>query len=155
MASGKAHAITTAVIGGVAAPLLYAAGQPLSSALALAGGCLLGLVFNSDLDVRRRDTHSDTIMRHSIGRTLWWFWNLLWLPYAYLIPCHRHPLSHWPVLGTVLRVIYALLLPALLWFLLGRVAVLPPVWPLPAAVWWAFGGLLLVDSLHALMDWRF
>ena len=152
MSSGKAHAIATVVTGGVAAPLLVAAGQPVTSALALAGGCLLGLVFNSDLDVRRRDTHSDTIMRHSVGRTIWWIWNLLWQPYAYLIPHHRHPLSHFPLLGTVLRVIYALSLPGLAWFLLGRVVPLPPVWPLPGPVWWALGGLVLVDSLHAVMD---
>lgn len=153
MASGKAHAIASVVTGGVAAPLLYlVARQPAASALAFAGGCLLGVIFNPDLDVRRRDTHADAIMRRSVGRSLWWIWNLLWQPYAYLIPCHRHPLSHFPVLGTVLRLIYALSLPALLWFLLGRVAVLPPLWPLPAAVWWAFSGLVLVDALHALMD---
>lgn len=155
MPSGKSHAIATVVAGGVTAPLLFVAGQPAANALALAGGCLLGLIFNPDLDVRRRDTHSDTIMRHSFGRFIWRVWDLLWKPYAYMIPNHRHPLSHMPLLGTALRIVYALSLPALAWFLLGRIVALPPLWPLPAVVWWGLGGLALVDGLHALMDWFF
>jgi uncharacterized metal-binding protein len=82
-------------------------------------------------------------------------WNLLWLPYAYLIPHHRHPLSHWPVLGTALRLAHPLALPGAAWWLLGRIIALPAQWRLPLEVWWALGGLAMVDALHALMDWVF
>jgi uncharacterized metal-binding protein len=60
-------------------------------------------VVTPDLDVRHRDTHSETIMRWSGGCIVGAIWNLLWLPYDYIIPRHRHPLSHWPILSTTIR----------------------------------------------------
>ena len=82
------------------------------TALAFAAGCAVGLVVTPDLDVRQRSTHSETIMRHSGGCLGGVLWSLLWLPYAYLIPRHRRPLSHWPVIGTALRLLYLLAVPA-------------------------------------------
>lgn len=32
-------------------------------------------------------------------------WVMYWMPYAYLIP-HRSPLSHWPYLGALIRILY-------------------------------------------------
>ena len=155
MPTGKTHAIVTAISAGIAAPLLYTAGQPAAAALAFVGGCMLGIIVTPDLDSRYRDTHSETIVRRSAGRLVGMLWDMLWLPYAQLIPRHRHPLSHWPILGTVLRLIYLLAAPLLIWWLLGQGFALPALWPLPTAAWWALGGLAFVDSLHAFMDWVF
>jgi len=154
MPSGKAHAIATCAAAGALSPVLYLAGQSLPTTLAFAGGCLLGLVVTPDLDVRQRDTHAETIMRRSGGCLVGAIWNLLWLPYAWLIPRHRHPLSHWPVLGTALRLAYLLAAPALAWWVIGQFIPLPalPRLALTPLTWWAIGGMALVDALHWGMD---
>jgi uncharacterized metal-binding protein len=134
-------------------PIIYLADKSVPHALAFAGGCMLGLVVTPDLDVRDRDTHSETIMRRA-GHCLGAIWNLLWLPYAWLIPRHRHPLSHWPLLGTALRLLYLMIVPTLLWLGLRYFVPLPPLphLALTPATWWAVGGLALVDAVHWGMD---
>jgi uncharacterized metal-binding protein len=158
--SGKIHAVATVIAAGVLGPgLVILAGQSFQRAVAFTAGCMLGLVITPDLDVRHRTTHSEGIVRRTGGQWAGVAWNLLWLPYAYLIPHHRHPLSHWPLLGTVVRLVYLLALPVLFWWGLSRVSGLPgPAMPPAASAWWwGLGGLALVDTLHALMDrfWPF
>lgn len=115
---------------------------------------MVGLVVTPDLDVRYRNTYSETIMRHTAGRLAGGFWDWIWLPYAYLIPRHRHWLSHAPIIGTALRLLYLLAIPALLWWVLGHILTLPalPQIALSPAALWALGGLALVDALHWVMD---
>ena len=72
-------------------------------------------------------------------------WRLFWLPYA-LIVKHRSPFSHWPVLGTAIRVAY-----------LGIPAVIVLRWlefdlTIPQAIVPLLHGLLLGDLLHYLLD---
>jgi uncharacterized metal-binding protein len=158
MPSGKIHAAATVIAAGVVSPLLaLVARQPVEHAAAFAAGCMVGLVVTPDLDVRHRDTHSETIIRRTGGCFPGALWNLFWLPYAYLVPCHRHWLSHAPLLGTALRVIYLLLVPALFWWILGHFLPMPrlPAIALTPTIWWGLGGLALVDALHALMDKAF
>jgi uncharacterized metal-binding protein len=135
-------------------PVLYLVGHTsFPQAACFAGGCLAGLVIDPDLDIRHF-THAEYVLRHSAGRFLAGLWYGLWWLYARLIPYHRHPLSHFPLVGTLGRVLYLLLVVELVWFLAGRLVPLPPLsWP-PATsgTWWALGGLALVDGLHALMD---
>ena len=154
MPSGKAHAIAICLTAGVLAPVVYLAGQPVTTALAFATGCMVGLVVTPDLDVRQRSTHSETIMRRSGGCLVGLLWNLLWLPYAYLTPRHRHPLSHWPILGTALRLVHLLAVPAVAWWVLGHIIALPvlPRLALTPLIGWGIAGLVLVDTLHYLMD---
>jgi uncharacterized metal-binding protein len=159
MPSGKTHAAATVIAAGIASPAIaMVARQPATSALAFATGCLVGLVVTPDLDVRHWDTHSETIVRRSGGCFVGAMWNLIWIPYAYLIPRHRHPLSHWPILGTLLRLLYLAALPGLCWWILNWIVPLPEwtsSFPIGPLVWWALAGLLLVDTLHAVMDWIF
>ena len=154
MPSGKIHAIATSLTAGVLAPVIYLVGQPVTTALGFAAGCAVGLVVTPDLDVRQRSTHSETIMRRSGGCPVGLLWNLLWLPYAYLIPRHRHPLSHWPLLGTVLRLVYQLAVPAVAWWVLGHIVALPALQRLALTplIGWGIAGLMLVDTLHYVMD---
>jgi uncharacterized metal-binding protein len=79
---------------------------------------------------------------------------LIWTPYAYLVK-HRSPLSHWPVVGTIGRLLYlaslagallAILRPALLSAALSWLQA-PPLW-----LFFAAAGLAAADSLHWLMD---
>jgi uncharacterized metal-binding protein len=156
MPSGKVHAITTCLAAGTLSPVVYLATQSIPTALAFAGGCVIGLVVTPDLDVRQRDTHSESIMRRA-GGCIGAIWNMLWIPYAYLIPRHRHPLSHWPVIGTAIRLAYLLAVPALAWWVIGHIIALPPLphLALTPLTWWAVGSLALMDSLHWLMDCLF
>lgn len=109
MPSGKVHAISTVMAGGIAAPLLYTLGHvSTGETLAFAAGCLAGLIITPDLDIRQF-IYAEQVVRHSggwLGRILAGLWYALWWPYAHLIPYHRHPLSHLPLVGTALRALY-------------------------------------------------
>ncbi len=153
MPSGKKHALATCIAAGMLSPFIYLSGQPAAHTLAFTAGCMAGLVISPDLDVRHRDTHAETIMRRSLGCLGGGIWNLLWLPYAYLIPHHRHPLSHWPILGTAVRLLYLFALPLIVyWLVAPRLGWTPADLFWQPVLWWAVGGLALVDALHWLMD---
>ena len=155
MASGKQHAIATSIAAGVIGPLLvFGAGQSLDKALFCMLGCIIGLVITPDLEVRHRPIHSQGIVRRTAGHRVAVIWFLLWLPYAYLIPYHRHWISHLPILGTTIRLVYLLVIPALLWYGLSCIFPLPAlgVPPINSLLWWLFGGLAFVDIVHFIMD---
>jgi uncharacterized metal-binding protein len=143
MASGKQHAIVSAC----AAPL---AGAALTAALGLkagagaAAGCLGGILVGPDLD-----QVDNAIIHHGERRfikyvpVLGYLWLALWDLYARLIP-HRHPLSHFPGIGTIGRVGWLLFVVRVLGFdiltvdhefLVGVVM-----------------GLAISDTLHWIMD---
>ena len=148
MPSGQTHAKATvalAIGGGLLA--YFSLDQTLIHSVALSGGALVGVVLTPDLDVNNGSI-SQRIVRRSGGDVLGLLWILLWWPYGQLIP-HRSPLSHFPVLGTVLRLAYLLFLPTVLfWALGGNFATLAfPQWVL-----WMVGGLTLADTLHFIMD---
>jgi uncharacterized metal-binding protein len=159
MASGHHHAIATVIVGGALSAGLYGVAHcpPLETIL-FASGCLTGLVINPDLDIRHF-THAEQVLRASggpLGGLLARLWYTLWWPYAHLIPHHRHPLSHFPLLGTAGRLLYLSILFGLFGYLANWLFKLPPfpefppeLWPLVA--WWA-GGLAAMDTLHAVMD---
>jgi uncharacterized metal-binding protein len=159
MSDGKTHALATVILGGVLAPGLYLmAHVSAENSLAFAGGCLTGLIINPDLDIRRF-THAEQVMRASggkLGRLLAGLWYTLWWPYAHLIPFHRHPLSHFPLIGTILRLVYLAAAIGLAAWLASWVVALPdptPLFGLLAPLFgWGFGGLASVDGLHTLMD---
>jgi len=95
-------------------------------------------------------------MRQTGGSLVARMWRIFWYPYArWLIPRHRHPLSHLPVLGTALRLAYLCLVPALAWAAFTLFLPLPPLPSLTLTLnlQWAIAGLVMVDALHALMDW--
>ncbi len=154
MATGKAHAITTVLAAGVFGPSLHLLGHvPLAESLFFVGGCMAGLLVNPDLDMRRF-THAEEVVQKSFGRFLAGLWYVLWWPYARLVPSHRHPLSHFPLVGTFGRALYLGLVFVLLWVLLGLLVPLPQLaLPLTSSwLWWTLGGLAVVDALHTLLD---
>lgn len=88
-------------------------------------GCLLGVLLTPDLDLSENEH----------ARNLWY---LLWWPYGKLLH-HRSRLSHFPGLGTLIRVAYVL------WPIwVGWRFWLPP--------WEILVGLVMADVLHALAD---
>jgi uncharacterized metal-binding protein len=156
MPSGKIHALSTVIAAGITVPLLVAsAGQSWGHAAAFAVGCLANLLVNPDLDVPS-GSRAYVIMRRTGGTLLGKLWQLFWYPYAcWLIPHHRHPLSHLPILGTLIRLVYLLGVPALAWWVVGHFVPLPslPRLAITLELQWAVMGLIFADTLHTLMDW--
>jgi uncharacterized metal-binding protein len=94
MSSGKTHDLVTWFclpwVGGVAYWFL----KDGFLALLLAAGFLMGgLMFGPDLDI------------HSVQFKRWGYLRWLWQPYQMILE-HRSWLSHGPVIGTTLRLIY-------------------------------------------------
>lgn len=153
MPDGSIHSLATVLLAGAAGFGTYQLGildQP--HAIALAAGSLAGLLLSPDLDVDTGSA-SDDWARRTVGRGPALFWWLIWRPYAALIP-HRSPLSHFPILGTVLRLGYLSLVCWLIMWLLHLAAPvsIPAITTVP---WWfplAFVGLALADLFHWVLD---
>ena len=97
MPSGRTHDRITLWCLPIVAVGTYVLTQQLSWMLIASGGFLLGgLMFGPDLDI------------HSVQYKRWGVLRWIWLPYRKSMH-HRSALSHGPILGTMLRVIYFLL----------------------------------------------
>ena len=155
MPNGDTHSKATVILAIASGCFAYYLGQPLVQAAALTGGALVGLVLTPDLDVDKGCV-SNEVVRRSVGRKGEKFWSLYWRPYGVMIP-HRSRLSHMPLVGTAIRLMYLAILPALIyWFATGAgfsagTRFTQPVFP--AWGWWAIGGLVLADTLHYIMDY--
>lgn len=150
MSDGKTHAqATVALIFPVTAvSLLLMPDDPFSGAIAGAIGCATGLIIEPDLDV---DTITASEWR--MIKRFWIFgmaWVMLWYPYAWAIP-HRSPFSHWPIVGTVGRVLYLLCLIKLLGEILGLSVPILAIIDQPLFQMWFFG-LAVADTAHFIMD---
>lgn len=112
MADGRTHATltyaTALLVGAGSAGVVSSASLPPAQTTALVGtaiaGCLFGLIVYPDLDISPLE--GKTVYGIQIAtRMIGFLWVLMWLPYGILIP-HRSPLSHLPVLGTAIRLVY-------------------------------------------------
>jgi uncharacterized metal-binding protein len=152
MPNGAVHSLATVLIAGATGFGTYHYGlldKP--HAIALGCGALVGLLLTPDLDV---DTGSDSDdwARRLLGRAGGFMWWLIWRPYAALVP-HRSPLSHFPILGTVLRLGYLSLVALVVAWLLHLAA--PVHIPAVSMPWWfplGFIGLTLADLGHWILD---
>lgn len=153
MPSGIVHAKTTFFLALPCAALAYGASATLSpreayiNAVVAAAGCLAGIALTPDLDQEGLSTSEYWLIKWTLG--LGFLWTMLWYPYARLCK-HRSPISHWPLLGTAGRLAYLGLFVAIARALGWQ----PPLVPfIPAAC--ALTGLLISDSAHWLLDWKF
>jgi Uncharacterized metal-binding protein len=105
MASGRNHdrsiLLTTPII--LAAAITLGHGEV--GLIATASYYLSGMYLSPDLDLVSRPYKR------------WGFLRWLWLPYQRLIPRHRHWLSHGPVIGSIVRLVYLAALISPLWLL--------------------------------------
>lgn len=94
MPSGRTHdQITLGMLPGVAITVLMLS-RSTSLTLSLSGAFLFsGLMFGPDLDI------------YSVQYKRWGWLRGIWLPYQKLLH-HRSWLSHGPIIGTVLRLVY-------------------------------------------------
>jgi len=143
----------TAVAAGFVAANYGASVGPMDGMLAagVAGaGMLATLAVHPDLDL------VETYIHHKVrANRLLFFWYAPWWPYGKLVP-HRHWISHFPFIGTILRIAY-LAIPTL--FIMACAMTQKPEWnvvyeyniPARLAMWFIFG-MMVSDTLHYLMD---
>jgi uncharacterized metal-binding protein len=122
-------------------------------------GALVGILIGPDLDVDRGNL-SNTIIRNRIGRWAEIGWNVLWYPYKKSLK-HGSPLSHWPVVSTMFRLVYLFLFLLVIPYGLMEL-VLPGAWDFKMELsWWlALGakhyriilGLIGSDVIHWTLD---
>ena len=103
MASGKAHAKASLI---AAIPTGLATGLGLGSVfygLGAVAGSILGIALTPDLD-QEMTTYFEWKLIRKTG-PLGFIWMAFWAPYSLLIP-HRSFWSHFPIIGTVIRLLY-------------------------------------------------
>jgi len=121
-------------------------------------GALAGILISPDLDLEDRTLSKGIMWRSSclVGA----IWSILWWPYSQVV-YHRSILSHGPIIGTLLRLVYLVGVPLLVWTLLARAFGWPPPNASPVVWWlehpgrWCVIGLALSDAAHWAMDQLF
>ena len=118
---------------------------------------MLGLLLTPDLDVNAGSISEEEVRELSpFGENLWWMY---WFPYRQTLP-HRSPFSHWPIIGTIGRLLY-ISIPY--WIGLAVTYSFDPSifnWLAQAGIWLimlpyfrvAVLGLAGADTLHFFMD---
>lgn len=150
MSSGIVHARATLVVTPLTGLLAYGATENVALSTWAMAGCLSGLVLTPDLDQEGVSSAEWKIIRLTLG--LGYVWLAFWGPYSVILP-HRSALSHWPVISTLLRLLY-------LWagvWVLGRLGLWPPPPGLEALllrpeVRALVVGLMASDITHWLFD---
>lgn len=139
MPLGPAHTSATVVTSGLAclaaAALIYQTQRV--EWLMLPVGAMAGLLLSPDLDINNGSI-SDYHARR-IGCLFAFVWYWYWRPYAWVMK-HRG-VSHAPILGTAVRLVYCF------WWMPLVVNPLPWAWIATGAA-----GLAIVDLLHIFMD---
>lgn len=130
------------------APELFVVNHAAPTALALGLGTWFGGTLGSpDLDIP------------SSPYNHWGELRYVWLPYQILVK-HRSPLSHWPIVGTVVRVTY------LIFILVSSVAITLTVanlllfavglsYKIPIARWTLYAGATILKILKLKWFWLF
>lgn len=148
MPDGRTH--TTASI--IAAPITGAAAlfitDPLP-AVVIATGVLAGILIGPDLDVDGGN-YSMAVIRRTplIGRMLAIMWRAFWWPYSKLAS-HRG-FSHWPLIGTIGRLIY-IAIPVFILTAAVNTTVFIPTWVGELAPFFV-AGMTISDLIHIIMD---
>lgn len=168
MADGRTHELATKTlavclfVGQMGNGVLlhgYPVRDTIFSALALSAGTLAGLFLTPDLDIDAGSMSEEEVRRISpFGENIWWVY---WYPYRILIP-HRSFLSHFPIIGTLGRLLYLsipyLIITGITYFIAPGVFGLLAL----AGLWLIFFpyfqmfvlGLAGSDLLHFFMDQR-
>lgn len=144
MASGKQHDRATVATASVIAVATFALSQDPLASLVAAIGTVSGIFLTPDLDQESINGSEWAIIRHTFG--LGFLWVMFWYPYAVAFK-HRSFYSHFPVVSTLIRVLYLLipLVVSSLWF---------DSWKLLQSTYWLWwvGGLCFSDLVHWALD---
>ena len=143
MSGGRTHATVTTIAAAIliiTAPV-YTEYFGIESA-GMIIGTAAGLFLTPDLD------QDNPVYSHyltgKIYMPLRWAWGIIWLPYAKLIP-HRSWVSHAPIAGTLIRIIYLNIITVCL---CGQSI----QWITKSLFWWVIAGIAIADFLHWIFD---
>jgi uncharacterized metal-binding protein len=148
MPMGRTHrAINTYVcVPLTGGSMLFAHWTPLQAVSFAAGYCFATFFMNPDLDL------------DSVGYKSWGPLRIIWWPYQKAL-AHRSHLSHFPVISTLLRIIYLMWFPLLILLLLGGSAQMVARetifdwWPILGVYLLIFIiGMIISDSIHTILD---
>lgn len=154
MADGKTHEADSVAIAIPLGLIIGGLTGEIPLGLAAGIGCFCGVILTPDLDV---DTSTRSKAKMVAASPLGWLWVFYWYPYAKAIK-HRAWISHLPIIGTIIRVLY-LFAP----FILGAVVlqlnglpILESAWVLrpllvPQVMAWGLG-LSMSDLVHWIRD---
>lgn len=142
MPSGQVHSSTTIVtmVATAEAIIIYEASKPIEiqSTACFILGLSIGLIMSPDLDLDKNINFTRMGL----------LWKLIWWPYTKAI-AHRSTISHFPILSTVIRVLYVGLLPTAIALLMGlRIYEAQIYWLL----FMALIGLITSDTAHYYQD---
>jgi len=151
MPTGRTHAAITAIAAGGLYYLSTQAGYSREVTLALSGGCMAGVLITPDLDVDH-PVRSHYVVKRKLGSLAAAVWWLAWYPYGRAIN-HRSWLSHAPVIGTALRLVYMSLIAWLL-LMVTPGENIELVIDTTLFIWFALG-LTVSDILHWIADISF
>jgi uncharacterized metal-binding protein len=126
--------------------IYFAHWSPLQAIAFGAGYCFATFFMNPDLDL------------DSVGYQSWGPLRIIWWPYQKAL-AHRSYFSHFPVISTLLRIVYLMWFPVLLLLLLGgsvqavaRDAIFD-WWPIVGIYVLIFIlGMIVSDSIHTILD---
>jgi uncharacterized metal-binding protein len=151
MATGTTHGRITLYLAVITSPIALIATHSIIESVAIGLGCLIGLVIDPDLDIDHV-TESERRMIKLFG-PLAYLWLGLWLPYALIIP-HRSFLSHMPILGTAIRLLY---LAGWLYLTLYSLDMVDKALVILGSnlgvIMWLCLGLAISDIGHWIADW--
>ena len=136
MPSGRVHHLATMITGAAVGTLMQVNGFPTSEIVALEVGFFATFFINPDLDL------NTTFPKRNPRKWLWW---LYWYPYSRLFP-HRSALSHFPLLGTFVRIAYLLVPLYLLQLVSDEIHIIFAGATFPVL------GMVISDTVHYLMD---
>lgn len=151
MPTGRTHAAMTAIAALGIYWVSAQAGYSREVTLAMAGGCMAGVLITPDLDVDR-PVRSHYVVKRKLGSLAAAVWWLAWYPYGRAIN-HRSWLSHAPLIGTALRLVYMGLIAWLVLMVTNQTAWLADI-DTTLFIWFALG-LTVSDVLHWIADISF
>lgn len=158
MASGEVHQTLGFIAGGLGAIGAYAAKTYLFSdsvswlhIAGFASGLAVGILVTPDLDMEGA-TLEETRWKAIpvIGIVFYVAFRLAWTPYALMVK-HRSPWSHFPIVGTLGRAVYVVLL---LWLaqIVLDVRIIHLLNDYPSFTVTLLAGWALQDAIHWMAD---
>lgn len=145
MPSGRTHLGFTAGLILVETGLFLSTHHP--DLIPLIAGTSVGLIVTPDLDLAENGMISHGMIRKYGGAILEGLWYGVWYPYGKLIS-HRSWVSHAPIISTVIRVLYLLLILSPVIYYYRDLLYLVP----PREAFTMFMGLAIADLLHITLD---
>lgn len=145
--NGKAHAAASTFLAVPTGIGVAYATASLALGTCAAVGALSGVILSPDLDQEQRTESEAAVYR--MGAIIGFVFQVYWYAYALAIK-HRSPWSHWPVLGSLLRALYAAI-PVIVaaFYVYGLWGLL---WDARQELLAWFIGLCVSDTAHWLMD---